>query len=93
MYECADPSCKRLRKRISGMKLASGTYVEFSGTAAAQAQSRHDFMFNSVLAGLGIILLLSVVMGNRHNLLLVLVNVPFALVGGVLAAVITGGNP
>ena len=43
-------------------------------------------------AGLGIVLLLFVVMGNYRNLLLVLANLPFALVGGVLAALLTGGN-
>lgn len=80
------------KKRISGSKLSTGTYVEFSGTAAAQAQSRHDLLTNSLLAGLGIILLLSVVMRNRRNLFLVLANLPFALVGGVIAAGITGGN-
>jgi len=66
--------------------------VEFSGTAEAQAQSRRDLLLNSLLAGLGIVLLLSVVMGNYRNLLLVLANLPFALVGGVLAALVTGGN-
>jgi Cu/Ag efflux pump CusA len=80
------------QKRILGIKLPAGTYVEFSGTAAAQAQSRHDLLMNSLLAGLGIILLLTVVMGNRRNLLLVLANLPFALLGGVLAAGITGGS-
>src|SRR6266704_6809605 len=49
-------------------------------------------MVNSLLAGLGIILLLSVVMGNGRNLLLVLANLPFALVGGVIAAGATGGD-
>jgi CzcA family heavy metal efflux pump len=80
------------QKRISGITLPASTYVEFSGTAAAQAQSRRDLLVNSLLAGLGIILLLSVVMGNHRNLLLVLLNLPFALVGGVLAALVTGGN-
>jgi len=47
---------------------------------------------HSLLAGLGIVLLLSVVMGNYRNLLLVLANLPFALVGGVLAVVIMGGT-
>lgn len=87
-----DSFVQEAQKRISGLKFASGTYVEFSGTAAAQAQSRHDLIVNSILAGLGIILLLSIVMRHRHNLLLVLVNLPFALVGGVLAAGITGGS-
>ena len=38
------------------------------------------------------LLLLSIVTRNWRNLLLVLVNLPFALVGGVLAAFLTGGN-
>jgi len=80
------------QKRISQLSFPSDTYVEFSGTAAAQAQSRRDLLVNSLLAGLGIVLLLSVVMGNYRNLLLVLANLPFALVGGVLAALLTGGN-
>jgi len=79
-------------KRISRLSFPADTYVEFSGTAAAQAQSRRDLLVNSLLAGLGIVLLLSVVMGNYRNLLLVLANLPFALVGGVLAALITGAN-
>jgi Cu/Ag efflux pump CusA len=79
-------------KRISRMSIPADTYVEFSGTAEAQAQSRRDLLVNSILAGLGIVLLLSVVMGNYHNLLLVLANLPFALVGGVLAGLFTGGN-
>jgi Cu/Ag efflux pump CusA len=46
-------------------------------------------MVNSVLAGLLIIVLLSIVMMNCRNLLLVLANLPFALVGGILAVFIT----
>jgi len=83
---------KDVQSRIARLSLAPGTYVEFAGTAAAQAQSRRDLLVHSALAGLGIILLLSVVMGNYRNLLLVLANLPFALVGGVFAAWITGGN-
>jgi len=87
-----DSFVQEARRRISNIKFPAGTYVSFSGTAAAQAQSRHDLLVNSLLAGLGIILLLSVVMGNGRNLLLVLVNLPFALVGGVIAAGVTGGD-
>jgi CzcA family heavy metal efflux pump len=80
------------RSRISHLSLPPGTYVEFAGTAEAQAQSYRDLLVHSLLAGLGIVLLLSIVMGNYRNLLLVLANLPFALVGGVLAAWVTGGN-
>ena len=42
------------------------------------------------LAGLGIVLLLLVVTGSLTNLALVLVNLPFAFVGGVLAVAASG---
>ncbi len=48
-------------------------------------------MINSLIAGVGIILLLSIVTRNWRNLLLMLANLPFALVGGVLAVFVTGG--
>jgi Cu/Ag efflux pump CusA len=73
------------QRQISRLPLPAGTYVEFAGTASAQAQSRRDLTVHSFLAGLGILLLLSVVMTNCRNLVLVLANLPFALVGGVLA--------
>jgi Cu/Ag efflux pump CusA len=44
---------------------------------------------HSSIATVGILLLLTVVFHNWRNLLLVLVNVPFALVGGVLAVWLT----
>jgi len=80
------------RRRISAVRLPPGAYVQFAGTAQAQAESRRDLLLKSLLAGLGIVLLLSVVMGSYRNLLLVLLNLPFALVGGVLAAWLTGGE-
>ena len=75
----------------SNVKLSSGTYIQFAGTAEAQARSQRDLVFNSLIAGAGIILLLSIVTRNWHNLLLTLVNLPFALVGGVLAVFMSGG--
>ncbi len=72
--------------------LAAGDYVQFTGIAAAQARSRHDLIAHSLLATLGIVLLLSIVLMNWRNLILVLVNIPFALVGGVLAVFAGGGQ-
>lgn len=72
--------------------LPAGSYVEFGGTAEAEAQSRRNLIVHSALAGLGILLLLSVVLMNARNLLLVLVNLPFALVGGVLIVLLTGST-
>jgi len=80
------------RRRVSRLKLSPGSYVEFTGAAEAQSQSRRDLLMDSSLAGLGIIMLLSMVTGNQRNLWLVLANLPFALVGGVAAALLTGRN-
>jgi hypothetical protein len=78
--------------KASRVSFPTDTYVEFSGTAEAQAQSRRDLSVNSLLTALGIVLLLSVVMRNQRNLLLVLLNLPLALVGGVLVALLTGAS-
>jgi len=82
----------RARRRMAGLALPPSVYVEFSGTAEEQARSQRDLLVHSVLAGLGILLLLSIVMQNYRNLLLVLANLPFALVGGIFIALATGGN-
>ncbi|MCL5005433.1 MAG: efflux RND transporter permease subunit, partial [Acidobacteria bacterium] len=74
------------------VKFPADTYFECSGTAEAQAKSHRELLVHSILAGLLIIALLSIVMMNYRNLLLVLTNLPFALVGGVLAAFATSGT-
>jgi CzcA family heavy metal efflux pump len=80
------------RKIQQKIALPAGSYVEFGGTAEAEAQSRRTLILHSALAGLGILLLLSIVLMNVRNLLLVLVNLPFALVGGVLIVLITSST-
>jgi CzcA family heavy metal efflux pump len=73
------------------VKLPPGSYVEFTGASEAQARSRRDLALSSSATAIGIVLLLSMIMGHWRNLLLVLVNLPFAMIGGVLAVALTGG--
>ena len=80
------------RQRITRLALPAGVYVEFAGTGQEQARSQRDLLVHAIMAGVGIVLLLSIVMQNYRNLLLVLANLPFALVGGVLIALFTGGT-
>ncbi len=81
-----------IRKRIkSKIQLDQGNYLEFSGEAEANAQSREDLLVHSILAGVAIFLMLYVAFGRLRNLLLTFVNLPFALIGGVIAALFTGG--
>ncbi|MBL6934847.1 MAG: efflux RND transporter permease subunit [Alphaproteobacteria bacterium] len=81
-----------LKARIGeDMSLPADTYLEFTGAAVAQAKSLEELLVHSMLAGVGILVLLYVALASVRNMLLVLVNLPFSLVGGVAAALLTGG--
>ena len=83
---------KEAESRIKAeVQLPAGSYFEFTGAAQAEARSRRDLIIHSLIAGFGIFLLLSIVTGFR-NLLLLVLNLPFALVGGVIAVLISGGE-
>ncbi len=80
------------RKKVAAeVVFPAGVYPVFAGAAEAQAQARQQLLLHAVVAGVSIVLLLAIVLGNVRNLLLVLANLPFALVGGVLAVFATGG--
>ncbi len=81
-----------VKKRIlNDMHLSAGNFATFTGEAEAEAQSREDLIVHSLLAGVGIFLMLYIAFGRLRNLLLTFANLPFALIGGVLAALFTGG--
>jgi CzcA family heavy metal efflux pump len=74
------------RRQIDAkVKLPKDVYLEFSGAAEQQTQATRELLLHSIIAGVGVVLLLAIVFQNGRNLLLVLVNLPFALVGGVVA--------
>lgn len=68
-----------------------GLFTLFGGSAQTEAEAKHELVVHSILAGAGIVLLLALLFGSGRNLLLILANLPFALVGGVLAVFATGG--
>ena len=74
------------------IKMPPGTYAVFSGESEARAQSQRNLLAYSGIALVGIALLLFLAMKDRRAVLLILANLPFALVGGVLSVVSTGGN-
>ena len=76
----------------ANVKLPSDVYLEWSGAAEEKAKAQHELIIHSLLAGLGVILLLCIVFNRASHVALVLANVPFALVGGVLAVFALGGN-
>ncbi len=71
-----------LRARVA---LPPGAYLEFGGTAQAQAAAQRELLVECGMAGVGILLLLWLAFRSARTVALVLANVPFGLVGGVLA--------
>jgi Cu/Ag efflux pump CusA len=71
------------------VKMPKNFYPIFSGAAEAKEAAQKELLLHSAIAAVGILLLLTVVFHHWRNLLLVLANVPFALVGGVLAVWLT----
>lgn len=65
--------------------LPRGVYLDYAGAADAQRAATRQLLLHAGIAAVGIVLLLFIVLGNGRNVALVLANLPFALVGGVLA--------
>ncbi|HKW28375.1 MAG TPA: efflux RND transporter permease subunit [Verrucomicrobiae bacterium] len=80
------------REIAAQVNFPPGMFPVYAGSAQAETQARHDLFVHSLLAGAGIVLLLTVLFGSGRNVLLILANLPFALVGGVLAVFAAGGS-
>jgi len=76
---------------LEAVPLPRGAYLSWSGAAEAEAEARRELLLNSALALGGILLLFWMAFRSLRALALLLLNLPFALVGGVLAAWLGGG--
>jgi CzcA family heavy metal efflux pump len=72
--------------------LPDGTYTIFGGQDPALRQSQRDLLIYGTIALVGIVILLFLALGSRRAVVLVLTNLPFALVGGVVSVALTGGQ-
>lgn len=72
------------------VKLPSGVFVEFTGAAEAEQQTRTELYAYSGLALALIVMILFISFHWRANSWLVLANLPFSLIGSVLAIAVTG---
>jgi CzcA family heavy metal efflux pump len=79
------------RQIAAQVSFPPGVFAVYTGSAQAENQAKHDLLVHSLMAGAGIVLLLAVLFGSWRQVLLILANLPFALVGGVLAVFATGG--
>jgi CzcA family heavy metal efflux pump len=72
--------------------MPKGTYAVFSGESEARTHSQHDLLAYGAMSLVGIALLLFLALRSRRGVVLVMLNLPFALVGGVLSVLLTGAN-
>ena len=68
-----------------------GNYYTVLGAATESGQSTSALIRNAIIALFFVILILRVALNSNVNLLIVLANLPFCLIGGVIAIVFTGG--
>ena len=82
-----------LEKRVlEDVPFSARVYPEFTGAGVERTRAREDLVVHSLLAGVGVLILIYIAIGNLRNVLLTLLNLPFSLVGGVVAALLTGGT-
>ncbi len=74
------------------VKLPPGYYIEYGGQFESQRQANRTLLSFGVLALLGALILLYKVFGTFREALLVLFNLPLALIGGIVALYIAGAN-
>ncbi|MGI9212349.1 MAG: efflux RND transporter permease subunit [Methylococcaceae bacterium] len=83
---------QRLEHLISQeMEFPAEVYPELTGAAVEQGKARSRLVLHASLAGAGVLLLIYLALGSVRLTALTLMNLPFALIGGVLAALWTGG--
>ncbi|HEV2287299.1 MAG TPA: efflux RND transporter permease subunit, partial [Steroidobacteraceae bacterium] len=78
------------RAIAAAVVLPAGVYLEYSGAAEAERQTRNELALYSLLALALILLILFVSFRWRANSYLVLANLPFSLIGSVFAIAVSG---
>jgi CzcA family heavy metal efflux pump len=88
-----DAFMEELKARVlKEIPVSAASYPEFTGAAVEQAQASNELVLHSLLAGVGVMVFIYIAIGSLRNAILALVNLPFALIGGVVAVVITDAN-
>jgi CzcA family heavy metal efflux pump len=83
---------EEIRRRVADeVSLPGGYYVEYGGQFEAAGEASRTIGLLSLVSLAAIFLLLFMEFGSSRQALLIMVNLPLALVGGIFAVVVTGG--
>ncbi len=77
---------------LNKIQFSAELYPEFTGAAIEQAKAKEELIILSAIVMTVVLMLVYIATGSFRNVMLMLVNLPFALVGGVIAVLLTGGN-
>ncbi len=77
---------------LKEVQFSAELYPEFTGAAIEQAKAREELIILSLLVMAVVMMLIFVAINSFRHVVLMLLNLPFALVGGVVAVLISGGG-
>ncbi len=75
---------------LEKVRFSAELYPEFTGAAIEQAKAREELIVLSTLIMALVMMLIYIAVRNLRHVLLMLLNLPFALFGGVIAVLLTG---
>ncbi|MEX2523458.1 MAG: efflux RND transporter permease subunit [Gammaproteobacteria bacterium] len=76
-------------KVLERVEFDADSVPEFTGAAVEQRKAREELLLHSALAGILVLMLIYMAIGSLRHMLLTLANLPFSLVGGVIAVLLT----
>jgi len=79
-------------KIAAGLKLPPGYYIEYGGQFESQRRANRTLLGFGLLSLFGAVLLLYKAFGTFREALIVLFNLPLAMIGGIVALFLAGAN-
>jgi CzcA family heavy metal efflux pump len=82
---------KEIREQVGKIQLPPGYYVEYGGQFEAQEGATKTLLLSGVLAFMAIAVILYFAVKSIPATIMILINLPLALIGGVMSIALTGG--
>lgn len=80
-----------IRNQVKQVQLPSGYYIQYGGQFQAQEQATQTLIFAGNLAFIAITILIYFAVKSISATLMIMINLPLALVGGVISVALSGG--
>jgi Cu/Ag efflux pump CusA len=79
------------RNVAAAVQLPQGSRIEYGGQFESEAQASRQLLLLSIGVVIGILLILTTAFGSLRDALVIMLNLPLALVGGVAGVFLAGG--